>query len=113
MTLQGRTRRNPSAEDSFLARICHALDVPPRMLAARIGVPYAEIEPLLGHRHMLAEIDRDETWWLIAEHVNTRIGELMAIRHELDKALQRDRAARAVRVAAQSQRLKKPSPRKR
>lgn len=85
--------------------------MPPRMLAARIGVPYTELEPLLGQRHMLAEIDRDDVWWKIAEHVNVRIGELMAIRHELDKALQKDRASRAVRIAKQRQRVKKPSPR--
>lgn len=81
------------------------------MLAARIGVEYAELEPLLDDRHKLVEIDRDEVWWKLAEHVNVRIGELMAIRHELDKALQKDRASRAVRIAKQRQRLKKPSPR--
>ena len=111
MTLRKRTGKNPTVEDTFLWRICHALDVPPRMLAARIGVEYAELEPLLDERHKLVEIDRDEVWWKLAEHVNVRIGELMAIRHELDKALQKDRASRAVRIAKQRQRLKKPSPR--
>lgn len=111
MTLHGRTGKNPTVEDTFLVRICHALDMPPRMLAAQIGVPYDELEPLLGERHLLVEIDRDEVWWKIAEHVSVRIGELMAVRHELDKALQKDRASRAVRIAKQRQRDKKPSPR--
>lgn len=107
----GRTGKNPTAEDTFLWRICHALDVPPRMLAARLGVDYAELEPLLDHRHKLVEIDRDEVWWKLAEYVSVRLGEIMAIRHELDKSLQKDRASRAVRIAKQRQRDKKPSPR--
>lgn len=111
MTLHGRTGKNPTVEDTFLVRICHALDVPPRMLAARIGVEYAELEPLLDDRHKLVEIDRDEVWWKLAEYVNIRLGELMAIRHELDKSLQKDRAARALRIAHHRRRDKKPSPR--
>lgn len=85
--------------------------MPPRMLAAEIGVPYAELEPLLLPRHMIVEIDRDDTWWKIAAYVEQRLGAIMAIRLELNKALQRDRAQRAVRIAQQRQRLKKPSPR--
>jgi plasmid maintenance system antidote protein VapI len=107
----GRIGKNPTADDTFLERICIALDMPPRMLAHAIGVEYAELEPLLDARHKLVEIDRDEVWWKLAEYVNVRLGTLMAIRHELDKALQRDRASRAVRIARQRQRVKKPSPR--
>lgn len=81
------------------------------MLAARIGVPYDELEPLLDERHKLVEIDRDDVWWKISEYVSVRLGEFMAIRHELDKALQRDRASRAVRIARQRERVKRPSPR--
>jgi len=81
------------------------------MLAASIGVPYAELEPLLDARHLLAEIDRDETWWMIAEYVDKRLGEMMAIRLELSRALQRDRTKRALRIEHLKQRSKKPSPR--
>ena len=80
-------------------RICKALDEPPRMLASNLGIPYSELEPLLKERYLVAEIDRDETWWLIAEHVGKRLALLMAIKLELEKALQRDRAARIVRSA--------------
>lgn len=108
---QGRTGKRPTTDDTFLWRICHALDVPPRMLAAEINVPYSEIHPLLDERHLLVEIDRDETWWKIAEYVDRRVGELMAARMELSKALQRDRTRRALRIDHLKTRQKKPSPR--
>lgn len=94
----GRTGKEPSVDDTFLWRICHALDEPPRMLAQSIGVPYAEVEPLLDERHHLAEIDRDEVWWLILQYTSKRMGHLIAIRTELNKALQRDRKKRLLRA---------------
>lgn len=82
-------------------RVCKALDEPPRMLANNIGVPYGDIEPLLSPTtYLLADMDKDETWWLIYEYVGKRMGELMAARNEMDKKLQRDRSRRAVRHAA-------------
>ncbi len=111
MKYQGRTGKRPTVDDTFLWRICHALDMPPRMLAAAIDVPYTELEPLLDERHLLVEMDRNEVWWKLAEFVNERMGMLMAVRHELDKSLQKDRAARAVRIAHLKARDKKPSPR--
>ena len=92
-----RTKKEPDVNDTFLWRICHALDEPPRMLAHNIGVPYSDIEPLLDERHKLVEIDRDEVWWLIEEYVSKKLGYLMAIRGELNKALQRDRTKRVMR----------------
>lgn len=106
-----RTGSLPTSSDSFLWRVCKALDEPPRMLAANIGVPYEELEPLLYDRHKLAELDRDEVWWKIAEYADKRMGLIMAIRVELNKALQRDRAKRAVRVASMRTRTGKGSPR--
>jgi hypothetical protein len=95
----GRTHKNPSVDDSFLWRICHALDEPPPILAKNIGVPYADLKPLLdGQRFMLAEIDREQIWWLIMEHVSKRLGSIMAVRSELDRALQKDRMQRVQRV---------------
>ena len=94
-----RTNKDPDVNDSFLWRICHALDEPPRMLAKNIGVEYKDLLPLLdGQRSMLAEIDRDEVWFKISEYVAMKMGMLMAIRTELDRALQRDRSKRATRL---------------
>lgn len=106
-----RTGTPPSADDTFLVRICKALDEPPRALAFKLGVDYAELAPLLDERHRLAEIDRDEVWWKIAEYVDRRLGDMMAVRHELNVALQKDRSKRAAQIAAQRARERKGSPR--
>jgi hypothetical protein len=106
-----RTGPRPTAADTFLWRICKALDEPPRMLASNLGVPYSDLEPLLDHRHLLAEIDRDEVWWKIGEYVDQKLGDLMAVRTELNRALQRDRSRRVVNVALQRSRERKGSPR--
>lgn len=99
-----RTRKDPDVNDSFLWRICHALDEPPRMLAKNIGVEYKELLPLLqGQRGALAEVDRDEVWWKISEYVSRKTGMLLAIREELNRALQADRVKRVSRI----QRFKK------
>lgn len=90
---RGRTR-TPHPDDTFLQKICYALDVTPRMLASDIDVPYAELEPLLDKRHLLAEIDRGELWWKIKHHVDSRLAEMMAVRSELNVAMQQHRAAR-------------------
>lgn len=91
-------------DETFLQRICIALEVTPRGLARKLGVPYKEIEPLLSPRHMLAEIDRDPTWWKIAEYVDKRMAMHMAVKNELNKALQQDRTKRAARLARVSAR---------
>lgn len=96
--MNGRTLKDPEVNDSFLWRICHALDEPPRLLAKNIGVDYKELHPLLdGQRSMMVEMDRDEVWFKISEHVARRLGALMAIRMELDRALQADRVKRVSR----------------
>lgn len=87
----------PDIKDSFLQRICHALDETPIMLANNLGIPYKEIEPLLDQRHLLAEIDRDEVWWLILDYTSKRLGHIMAVRTELNKRLQHDRKKRLLR----------------
>ena len=106
-----RTVSRPSVDDTFLWRICKALDEPPRMLALNIGVPYDELAPLLDARHKLVEIDRDEVWWKISEYADRRLGEIMAVKVEFNAALQRDRSNRAVRLAAQRADRRKGSPR--
>lgn len=106
-----RTGAPPKADDSFLWRICKALDEPPRVLASNIGVRYEELAPLLDARHKLAELDRDEVWWKIAEYTDRRLGMIMAVREELNRTLQKQRSQRAVRVAMMRQRTKKEFPR--
>jgi len=94
-----RTRKQPGVTDSFLWRICHALDEPPRMLAKNAGVEYKDLEPLLhGQRSLLAEIDRDHVWWAVSEYVNMKLGLLLGIKQELNTALQKERVKRAAKL---------------
>ena len=103
--------RQPTPNDTFLVRICYALQESPRQLAISIGVEYAELEPLLDERYMLVELDRDEVWWKLSEYVDKRLGTVMAVRSELQRYLQKDRARRAVRIERHLGRDKKPPPR--
>lgn len=94
-----RTLKAPDVTDSFLWRICHALDEPPRMLAKNAGVEYKDLEPLLqGNRARLAEIDRDHVWWAVSEYVTYKLGMLMGIKEELNRALQAERVKRATKL---------------
>lgn len=93
-------RQKPTAEDGYLMRICKALRMSPRDLARALDVPFkAEFEPLLHlGRSQLAEIDRHDMWWELKAIVDVEIGYLLAIQAEMNKALQKDRAARLTRV---------------
>lgn len=93
-----RTGKNPSPDQTFLVRICNALDETPRELAKNIGVKYKELEPFLAPRYTLVEMDIDDVWWRIGEYVDERLGFIMAARMELNKALEKDRAARIARL---------------
>lgn len=106
--MSARRTPPPAPGDAFLWRICKALDEPPRSLAAKLGFDYQQdVEPLLDRRHKLAEIDRDEVWFAIAEHVDQQLGYLMAIREELHRARRRDVAKRIIRTARQQEQKRK------
>lgn len=94
-----RTHKKPSSDDSFLWRICHAIDLHPSELAAELNVPYKEIKLLLKTPvSKIADPDYEETWWLIGEYVSKRIGTLMAIKYELNKMLQSARTDKVTRT---------------
>lgn len=94
-----RTKKDPEVSDSFLWRICHALDEPPRMLAKNIGVEFHELAPLLdGERWVLAEVDRDHVWLEISAYVDRKTAMLMAVREELTRALHKERVRRATKL---------------
>lgn len=89
--MEKRRVRRPKTSDSFLRRVCYALDEHPTRLASSIGVPYKELQPLLtGQSSLLVEMDRDDTWIKIMEYVDIRLGLLLAIKGELSKKLQKD-----------------------
>lgn len=86
---------------TFLQRILDALELTPHTLAKAIGVKRREIEAMLAPRHALAEIDRDDTWQRIAEYVDKRLALTLAVKAELNAALQQDRARHAARLQRQ------------
>lgn len=101
----------PTADDTFIVRILKTMNIEATELAELLQVPYADIEAMMLPRHQLVEIDRSEIWWRIGEMLDVRIGLLMAARHELQKALQQDRAQRALRTERALRRDKRSPPR--
>jgi len=97
--LIGRVEGTPVTSDSFLMRLCKALDLSPRQLAAAIDVPYADLQPLESKYAGLVDIDRSPIWWSIMELIDKRTALLLAARHELNTKLTKDRAHRALRVS--------------
>lgn len=94
-----RTGQDVKANQSFLVRVCNALDEPPRMLAKNIGVEYDELKPLLtGSRGQLVDFDKTDVLWKVYDYVSMRMGMMLAIREELDRKLQADRSNMAARM---------------
>lgn len=52
-------------------------------------------------RHENLDLDRNELGWELMKFVAEELGYLHAVRIELDKKLQKDRAARALRIRQQ------------
>lgn len=88
-----RSLTRPLPDDSFLWRVCRAIDEKPSQLAKNIGVAYYEIKPLLDHGP-LVEMDRDDTWLKIIEHVDRRLGLMLAVKKELSLRMQNEMLAR-------------------
>ena len=101
----------PVIGDTFLWRICKALDEPPRMLAHNIGVPYEELAPLLRPMRDVAGLNDDEIWWRISGYVAEKLGLLMAIQSEMQKQLDRERMQRVLRMSHQGRTIPKENPR--
>ena len=95
-----RTKAEPDESQSFLWRICNALDYTPDELAKILGVDRKELGELLRPLLQVADINEDSGWWAIAAYVNRRLGQHMAIKAELDKALRQQRERQAARIAS-------------
>jgi len=101
----------PDIEDSFLKRICAALDLKTTELADLLEMPYSDLYKMLGPKAQIVDIDLDETWWYIAERVDEQLALLLAVKQELNVALQKERAQRALRHASVRGRSTRQSPR--
>lgn len=90
--------KKPEANDPFIWRICYALELHPTELAERLGVNYAkEIKPLLRNTSGQIGFEYDELWLKIQDLVSEKIGYCMAVRSEIDRAVQKERAKRIQR----------------
>ncbi len=94
------TGKEPSVDQSFIERVANALDLDPFALAKVTGVDYADIEAIWPKsRGETVALDSDIMWTQIAEYVDKRIGQLVAVREEFNRKLLADRAKRAVQHA--------------
>jgi hypothetical protein len=87
--------------EGVIDRLCRGLGVTPKKLASLIGVPYKEVEPLLGLTYgQQSDAEYDEVWRGIARLVDERLGLLLAAREDLQAKIQRDRMKRLARREA-------------
>lgn len=95
-----RTGKKPTADDSFVWRICHALDIMPAELAYELGVTVEDVYAVLDlPLQDIAESEHDTVLWALSEYVAAKLGYLMAVKHQLDRKLQKERAVRVDRMA--------------
>lgn len=79
-------------------RVCHAIDVTPYELAKELGVDFKEIAVRCGDKRKPVDMDGDDVWWLLLEALEERLGNLLAVKADLDRLLQKDRTRRAARI---------------
>jgi hypothetical protein len=102
--------KKPEASDPFIWRVCYALELHPTELAERLGVNYKkEIKPLLNATGGQIGFEYDDLWIKIQELVSEKMGYCMAVRGEIDKALQKERAKRIQRYEQFKRRPKSAS----
>lgn len=68
-------------------------------MAKALDMPLKEFMELVEmDRHENIDLDRNEIGWALMQFVAEEIGYLIAVKTELDRKLQKDRAARMLRV---------------
>lgn len=88
----------PTKDETFLQRICTALDMTPKKLASQLGVRAKELEPLLGKYNTLAGVEEDYVWWKLEEYVSVRAALLFTIKTELSAKLQTARKKKIMKM---------------
>ena len=93
-----RTGKDPDASDSFMWRVCHALDQHPPELAKNLGVTMRDMKPLMELRpHEMPEVDRNYVLNKLEPYLSNRLAMFMAAKREIGLLLQQDKARRAAR----------------
>ncbi len=92
----------PKPTLNLLRRACYALGKEPRPLAHLLGVSYKqELEPLIRvPDRELSDLDMDEVFVKLEEHVNRKLGLLLAVRADMQRIMQAQRTKRAARREA-------------
>lgn len=106
-----RTGQEPGPEHTMIERLCHSTDLTLRELAKSSGIPLKTLEMVNDPRMFMLEWQKDDTWWLIKDHIDRQLGMLMAFNADLNRQLQRDRTRQATRIAKARSRQKRSSPR--
>lgn len=92
----------PKPTPNLLRRVCDALGKEPRSLARLLGVSYKkELEPFVNIAdNELSDLDMDEVFVKLDEHVNEKLGLLLAVRADMQGIMQAQRTKRAARREA-------------
>lgn len=109
-----RSGGHPDASQRFIQRILHALDMTPRDLARELAQREGRSDQvrlskdiaylLTKSEHQITDVDRDELWFLIEAYVDEQLAYLLAVKHELNRALQKQREQRILRRQRQETR---------
>lgn len=93
------TAISDKTSDGILGQMMEAMGETPRSLAEKLKVNRGDIVALMGAKKSTAsDMLTDEVWWKLSEYVAKQIGVYLAVRAELNKLLQSQRAERAERV---------------
>lgn len=99
-----RSGTEPSADQHFFQRMLHALDMTPRDLARELAGGDRQLQREISATlrvwattpaNRLSDVDRDELWFSIEAHVDKQLAYLLALKHELNVLLQKQRQERA------------------
>lgn len=84
-----------SAADNFVIRIVKALDISFERLAEICEIEYLDVfELVAASRTDLSKFDTDPLWNKLHEYVLVHLGNIMAVKIELDAKMQQDRRER-------------------
>lgn len=106
-----RSGGKPSVDQSFVQRLCHALDMTIVDLAREVSVGKPTtfladvLDTLAEWQHaspaQLPSVDRDVVWFEILKYIDQQYAYIMAAKHELNSLLQGQRELRTLHTMRQ------------
>lgn len=86
-----------AADNNLLISVAHALDLELHEMAIKLDVPYNELTRL--QRGKTGDTDIDPFWRQIAQYVDTRLAQLLAVKEELKGHMYKDGQKRLLQRA--------------